>query len=29
LRRQITEPGYTGELARQMVWEEQALGGAA
>jgi phosphoglycolate phosphatase-like HAD superfamily hydrolase len=26
LRAQITKPGHTGELARQMVWEEQALG---
>ena len=29
LQRQITQPGHSGELARQMVWEEHALGGAA
>ena len=26
LRSQITEPGHTGELARQMVWEQQVRG---
>ena len=26
LRSRITEPGHTGELARQMVWEQQTLG---
>jgi HEAT repeat protein len=26
LRSQITEPGHSGDLARQMVWEAQALG---